>query len=701
MLLSQALRRQKDEDEKSELVTEPKATSLCNIKVNDSRSIITCLAVLPGCEARFLVGSGDGLILCELRLPDSNLSEQITLSEQPWCLGVHKRGISSVIALKDVLGVAVSGDSGNTLVVWSKLHSDRESDVESCVKTGAHTQWPEPEGKKTPNLRALAELPGLRVVSGSEDGSLSIWQLVVRQSGKVEVAHNLCTMPQAHGSEVTALAVLVDNRFVSVSRECKDNTTQVRVWNLKEEGPAASFVRLAHEDRRLHTADVVSVARLANDQFVTACDDTSLKIWKLTDKGLGSESAALSCRYDIEGHTDPVKTVIMLNDGRILSSGDDTTIRVWSSTGKSECVLYGHTKKVSALAALTGGYILSCSYDNTVRVWKTPIAKSPESLLHQLRISLLGGPVELAENEQALVHAKVAHNELLPDSFWTPNEKEKAKKQAKFAPLFKSDKKPLTVYVSVLELSDVDVIKGTFTCRVNLVAMWKERLAIDAKEKPESAQGDGSEYLRLGKVVKEIFNGKTQREFSSLGGKKLTEFEKAWSERWHTDLKVRNSRVHAFLLCFRQDLLFVYNNSAEDKKAASSVELKWGKDKHDQPEPDVIVKWSCQMQLECRELYELHHFPFDEQDLSMDLRLACKSFEDYFQIQVAAINFHKLAMDQTEWEIRPPVVFREFDRGSVLTHARIRVARIHRFYLCVSFCAWQFVNTDSPRGPLH
>ncbi|KAF8153168.1 hypothetical protein B0H34DRAFT_94878 [Crassisporium funariophilum] len=111
-----------------------------------------------------------------------------------------------------------------------------------------------------------------------------------------------------------------------------------------------------------HTGNVYSVA-FSNDgrKIASGADDGYLWVWD-----------ALTEATMLRGHTSWVNSVMFSSDDRQIVSGSrDKTVRLWdASTGAQLKVLKGHTKMVCSVAFSNDGmYIVSGSQDGTVRVW--------------------------------------------------------------------------------------------------------------------------------------------------------------------------------------------------------------------------------------------------------------------------------------------------------------------------------------------
>ncbi len=222
----------------------------------------------------------------------------------------------------------VSGSEDRTLKVW-----DLESGQVLQTLSG-HGDW----------VRAVALTPdGQRAVSGSDDGTLKVWDLA---SGK-EI-HTL----SGHSEDVGAVALTPDGqRAVSGS----DDKT-LKVWDLASGKEIHTLSG--------HSEDVGAVALTPDGQrAVSGSDDKTLKVWDLAS---GKEIHTLS------GHSEDVGAVALTPDGqRAVSGSDDGTLKVWDlASGKQLQTLSGHQSAVRAVAVTPDGQrAVSGSRDDTLKVW--------------------------------------------------------------------------------------------------------------------------------------------------------------------------------------------------------------------------------------------------------------------------------------------------------------------------------------------
>jgi WD40 repeat protein len=248
------------------------------------------------------------------------------------CMEGHTDCVTSLAVLGD--GRVVSGSDDKTLRVWNAATGECERTLDG------HTD----------RVKSLAVLGDGRVVSGSDDDTLRVWNAATGECERTLEGHTYI---------VTSLAVLGDGRVVSGSG---DKT--LRVWN------AAT----GECERTLegHTDWISSSVVLGDGRVVSGSGDKTLRVWNVTTG---------ECERTLEGHTDCVTSLAVLGDGRVVSGSDDNTLRVWNAaTGECERTLDGHTDRVKSLAVLGDGRVVSGSDDNTLRVWNVTTGECERTL---------------------------------------------------------------------------------------------------------------------------------------------------------------------------------------------------------------------------------------------------------------------------------------------------------------------------------
>lgn len=269
---------------------------------------------------------------------------------------------------------------------------------------------------------AVAVLPDDRIVSGSEDKTIKVWNVAGRVatinahnsrlsciavandkvvSGSFDgtvVMWDANTWRRAYMKErlgyVSSVTMLGNKLFVGshdkglwvydsstipiqISKEnitsvavsgsilvCGTQNNLIRVWSVNNLRPVAAL--------KGHVASVTCVAILPGNQIVSGSIDSTVKVWN---------NAGVSRSF--VGHKGPVTSVSVLRDGRVVSASIDRTIKVWNMVDRSSITLRGHSSTVRSVSVLSDGRIVSASDDSTLRVWSLP---SMESRMRRARI---------------------------------------------------------------------------------------------------------------------------------------------------------------------------------------------------------------------------------------------------------------------------------------------------------------------------
>jgi WD40 repeat protein len=189
-----------------------------------------------------------------------------------------------------------------------------------------------------------------KVVSGSEDGAVRLWDIDTCKVVKKWTGHT---------GTVWSVCWSRDGRRVLSGSH--DGTA--RQWEVESGETIPEPIETGHYYvwAVVYSPDMTLIATGGLD----ARDDNEhpIKIW---DAKTGKLVATL------KGHTDQVMGLAWTKDGKILISGsNDSSIRTWNTTNwKQTAVLLEHTGTVTALAISPNDRILaSASFDKTARLW--------------------------------------------------------------------------------------------------------------------------------------------------------------------------------------------------------------------------------------------------------------------------------------------------------------------------------------------
>jgi WD40 repeat protein len=194
-------------------------------------------------------------------------------------------------------------------------------------------------------------LDGKKVVSGSEDGLVRVWDMdtckvIAKWTGHTRTVSSVCWSPD--GQQV-----------VSGS---EDGT--VREWDVEKGETILGPIETGHEQvfAVVYSPDMTMFATGGWDG-PNFDSESKIKIWDLKTGKLVAT---------LKGHTNGVRCLAWTPDGKTLISGsNDYSIRTWNTSNwKQIAVFDGHTSLVYNIAISPNGRILaSASYDNTARLW--------------------------------------------------------------------------------------------------------------------------------------------------------------------------------------------------------------------------------------------------------------------------------------------------------------------------------------------
>jgi hypothetical protein len=232
-------------------------------------------------------------------------------------------------------GRLISGSQDETLKIWDVAS-------QQCLATfTGHTHV----------VNCLTVLPDGRLVSGSHDKTLKIWDVASQRC--------LATLT-GHTDSVRCLTVLPDGRLVSGS---SDDT--LKIWDVAKQQCLATLSG--------HTNSVYCLTVLPSGRLVSGSHDKTLKIWDASERKFLHifKQFKQQCLVTLTGHTSHVSCLTMLPDGRLVSGSQDKTLKIWD-VASVQCLttLTGHTGAVYSLTMLPDGRLVSGgSWDSPLKIW--------------------------------------------------------------------------------------------------------------------------------------------------------------------------------------------------------------------------------------------------------------------------------------------------------------------------------------------
>ena len=252
--------------------------------------------------------------------------------------------------------------SEHTDMVWSVALSQDEQKLVSGSEDGTIKVWDLNTGQLNGTIDAQAgavrsvaiSADGTTLVSGHGDGTIKAWDLA---TGKLR--YTLA----GHTSSVWSVALSRDGKtLVSGSED-----SSINVWNTETE----RLVRtLTGSEGAVYSVALSSYEKT----IVSAGADRTIKAWDIQTGRL---------LQNMEGHGDTVRSLSISPNGQTLASASwDSTIKTWNlQSGELLKTLEGHRDRVVSVAfSPDGGTLTSASLDKTVKVWNPQTGETLQTL---------------------------------------------------------------------------------------------------------------------------------------------------------------------------------------------------------------------------------------------------------------------------------------------------------------------------------
>ena len=232
--------------------------------------------------------------------------------------------LNTIYAITKINDKSIAVASGKDILIIDDINSPEQDTL------SGHKQ----------NIKCLELLSENKLVSGSEDKTVKIWD--------IEKLDCICTITGNY-EKIDSIAIL-NNNTIAVGAF---NT--VRVFNTENKKELYSLVG--------HEKSICSLIKVNNNMLISGSYDNLIKVWDLNEQ---------VCNFTLYGHDSAVYTIILLNDGRLASgSGSwDKSLKIWNLENKKcEFTLIGHKREIRALKQMSNGWLLSGSVDKTIKVW--------------------------------------------------------------------------------------------------------------------------------------------------------------------------------------------------------------------------------------------------------------------------------------------------------------------------------------------
>lgn len=228
--------------------------------------------------------------------------------------------ITAVTALRADRTVLTCGSDGRVLK-WTGAGADTSA-IELFVLSSP--------------AQAIITLPGERIVTGSRDGAVHVWDPAATET-PVELGR--------HDGPVRTAATLPDDRVVTGGDDGR-----VLIWNPAE--PASAPAEPGGPASTTGPPDPVrAVAVLPDGRVVTGHRGGALLVW--------NPNAPDAEPFVLGRNGDWLQTLTALADGRIISTGEDGSVQLWDSDLPDSWVFESRMGEIDAMAALPGDRLVT------------------------------------------------------------------------------------------------------------------------------------------------------------------------------------------------------------------------------------------------------------------------------------------------------------------------------------------------------
>jgi WD40 repeat protein len=187
-------------------------------------------------------------------------------------------------------------------------------------------------------VSTLAVLPDRRIVIGSLDGWLQIWDTELGKLGP---------RLERHQKPLRCIVCINEETFVTAADDNK-----LLTWNMTGE-----FLGIFAN----HTSPIKALAMIGTDYLAGAAADGTIRVWDVATRQLVGV---------LPGHVRAVTCLVPLSGVQLVSGSDDRTVRTWDVYKQTYGRLLGkHYGQVKSLVSVGGTRVVSASSDRLLKVW--------------------------------------------------------------------------------------------------------------------------------------------------------------------------------------------------------------------------------------------------------------------------------------------------------------------------------------------
>ena len=245
----------------------------------------------------------------------------LTFNNESTKYSKHKESIDCIIQLTDKR--IVTGSQDKTI----KFYDDKKYNI-------IHSIYVNDSG-----VYSLNELQNKKLVSGSENGEIKIWNVIYY--------YQLILSIKLYNNPIWGFMNFNEDKFIVISEN-----PIIKIFNIN------TFDNIEFNSEE---SILISLLILKDNRFLIGSLNGNVKIYNLNN---------LKIIRTLKGHSQGVNYIYELHDGRIATASSDNTIKIWNSlSGKLLFTFTGHQSNVETLLQEKNSLLVSGSWDFTIKFW--------------------------------------------------------------------------------------------------------------------------------------------------------------------------------------------------------------------------------------------------------------------------------------------------------------------------------------------
>ena len=236
-------------------------------------------------------------------------------------------------------------------------------------------EYTETKNKNKPRLSINSSLSNFKNINNK----------LIKKQKKYEML--LDTTLKGHSGPIYSLIELNDGRIVTGSKDKK-----IIIWDI--------LLKKIDKILEGHSNTIYSLIQLRNGNLFSCSEDCTIKIWDLIDykliKNINIQYPIYCCLelfdlrialghnklisifriqiskkdFELIGHEDKINKIIQLNENKIASSSYDGQIFIWDILEQNDSFVFsGHENIINDMININYSRIATCSDDKTIKFW--------------------------------------------------------------------------------------------------------------------------------------------------------------------------------------------------------------------------------------------------------------------------------------------------------------------------------------------